>query len=74
MQGRILSQGIALQGAGTTMETPGITIDKRENAGDSQWYDYTVTIETSDGTQEYTGSLLLKSRIVKWLVDDITKK
>ena len=32
MQGRILSQGIALQEAGTTAETPEITIDKRENA------------------------------------------
>lgn len=74
MQGRILSQGIALQEAGTTAETPEITIDKRENAGDSEWYDYTVTIETSDGTQEYTGSLLLKEADGKWLVDDITKK
>lgn len=74
MQGRILSQGIALQEPGTTMETPEITIEKRENAGDSEWYDYTVTIQTSDGEQEFTGSLLLKEADGKWLVDDITKK
>lgn len=73
MQGRILSQGIALQEAGTNMKTPDITIEKRENAGDSEWYDYTVTIQTSDGEQEFTGSLLLKETDGKWLVDNITK-
>ena len=73
MQGRILSQGIALQEAGTNMKTPDITIEKRENAGDSEWYDYTVTIQTSGGEQEFTGSLLLKETDGKWLVDNITK-
>lgn len=72
MQGRILSQGIVRQEDGTTMETPKITIEKRENAGDSEWYDYTVIIQTSDGAQEFTGSLLLKETDGKWLVHDIT--
>lgn len=72
MQGRILSQGIALQENGTTMETPKIAIEKRKNAGDSEWYDYTVVIQTSDGAQEFTGSLLLKETDGKWLVHDIT--
>lgn len=72
MQGRTLSQGIALQENGTTMETQKIAIEKRESAGDSEWYDYTAIIQTSEGTQEFTGSLLLKETDGKWLVHDIT--
>lgn len=54
------------------METQKIAIEKRESAGDSEWYDYTAIIQTSEGTQEFTGSLLLKETDGKWLVHDIT--
>lgn len=74
MQGRFLSEGVALEMTGVTVEKPEVTVEKRENAGDSEWYDYTVALQTSDGQKEYRGSLLLTEKDGQWLVDDVAKQ
>ena len=74
MQSRFLSEGVTLELTGVTVEKPEVTVEKRENAGDSEWYDYTVALQTSDGQKEYRGSLLLTEKDGQWLVDDVAKQ
>ena len=74
MQSRFLSEGVTLELTGVTAEKPEVTVEKRENAGDSEWYDYTVALQTSDGQKEYRGSLLLTEKDGQWLVDDVAKQ
>lgn len=74
MQNRILSMGIELLREGKSYEEPQITIDKKENAGEEEWYDYKVTVSAGDEEIIYSGSMLLVQEEGKWKIDQIARQ
>ena len=72
---RILSEGINLGRSSISIESYDFSMINR-NQSDDNWYDYVVTLKTSespDGEMRFLGSVHFVEQNNKWLIDDVTR-
>ena len=73
MRNRIVSLGIELKREDKDFESPKITIEKRKDSGDENWYNYEVSLQTGDEEVGYSGSMLFVQQDDEWLIDKMTR-
>ena len=73
MRNRIVSLGIELKREDKDFESPKITIEKRKDSGDENWYNYEVSLQSGDEEVGYSGSMLFVQQDDEWLIDKMTR-
>lgn len=73
MRNRIVSLGIELKRQDKDFESPKVTIEKRKDSGDENWYDYEISLQAGDEEVGYSGSMLFVQQDDEWRIDKMTR-